>query len=381
MAYLKEQKIAVVYDWIDKWGGVERVLLTLAEMFPQADFYTSYFNKKGAFWAKDLKLYTSFIQRLPSVIKNSRIFSIPFYPYAFESFDFSKYNIIISISSSFAKGIITKPETLHVCYILTPTRYLWVDTEIYLDSPTKKFAERLYRQRAKHWDLIAAQRPDHIISISQAVQERIKKHYRRDSEVIYPPFDLDYWNSLSSKVKTQKSKPQLKSKKFFLVVSRLEPYKRVDLAIDVFNKLGDQLVIIGKGSLLNKLKQQAKNNIVFLADLNDEELASFYMNAQALLMPQEEEFGYVTLEAQFFGCPIIAYKKGGAAETIIEGTTGIFFSTQTKKALRSAVERFAKISYNLRQSTMKYGAGNIMKFSKNKFVKDFKDFIINKLTD
>lgn len=374
MIDLKEQKIAIVYDWIDKWGGVERVLLTFAEIFPAADFYTSYVDREEATWANNISFHTSFIQRLPSFIKKSRVLSIPLYPYAFESFNFSIYDLVISVSSSFAKGIITKPGTLHISYILTPMRYVWVEEKEYLDTILKKGSGKYYRPRLARWDLMAAARPDYFVSISKTVKERVRKHYQRSSNVIYPPFDTSYWNQIKSQIR---NKSRI-NPKYYLVVSRLEPYKRVDLVIDAFNKLGEHLIIVGKGSLKKKLEKKARSNITFLSDLKDEELAKHYQNAHALIMPQEEEFGYVALEAQFFGCPVIAYKKGGAQETIQDGKTGIFFLTQSEKALRSAVERFKKISYNLRNIALQEGIKNVEQFSRQSFEKEFKNFVTSK---
>jgi len=366
MQDLQRLRIAIVYDWIDKWGGVERVLLTLAEMFPKADWYTSYYDPQTAPWAKNLNLKTSFIQKLPKFIRKSRLLSFPFYPYAFESFNFSNYNVVITITSSFAKSVITKPSTLHICYLLTPTRYFWVDLEDYLNNPSLKLGY-LSLKKLKQWDFVAAQRPDHIISISKIVQQRTKKFYKRDSEVIYPPFDLDYWQKLKDKSSTF----HVSSSKFFLVVSRLEPYKRVDLAVNVFNQLNENLIIVGKGSLSNELKRMASKNIQFVSDLTDGELGQLYQNARALIMPQEEEFGYVSLEAQFFGCPVIAYKKGGATETVLENKTGIFFDKQSKTSLQAAVERFKKIQYNLKNSARTFGKENAKRFSKKIFKERF----------
>lgn len=367
-------KTAIVYDWIDKWGGVERVLLTMAKMFPKADFYTSYYDPEAAPWAKNLKIKTSFIQKLPNSIKKNRILSLPFYPYAFELFNFSGYDLVISISSSFAKSIITKPHTLHICYLLTPTRYFWLDTETYLDNPFKQLG-KIRLKKYQEWDCVAAQRPDQIISISKEVQQRVKKFYKRNSEVIYPPFDVEYWE----KIKQGTLKIRQKDSKFFIVVSRLEPYKKIDLAINVFNKLKAKLIIVGKGTQMSKLKRLAGNNIEFHSDLSDLELAKLYNNAEALVMPQVEEFGYVSLEAQLLGCPVIAYRKGGAIETILENKTGVFFDQQTTKSLANAVARFIKIEYNLRKSAIEYGKINVERFSFQKFENMFKVFVAEKL--
>ncbi|PIZ67751.1 glycosyltransferase family 4 protein [Candidatus Roizmanbacteria bacterium CG_4_10_14_0_2_um_filter_33_96] len=378
---LYQKKIAIVYDWIDKWGGVERVLLNLHEMFPEAVFYTSYFDEIKAEWAKDLNIKTSFLQKFPDFIKKSRILSFIFYPFAFESFDFSGYDLVISITSSFAKSIITKPRTKHICYLLTPTRYLWSHKQDYIKNNLINYLISGYLDMFKNWDLVVSQRPDKIVSISETVRERCKKYYKRDSEVMYPGFDVEYWKGIKSEIRNPKfetnSKFKILNSKFFLVISRLEPYKRVDLAIKVFNRLNKQLVIIGEGSQEKKLKQIAGKNITFLSKLSDVELGSFYSSAQALIMPQEEDFGYVSLEAQLFGCPVLAYKKGGVLETIIENKTGIFFDNQDERSLSQAIERFNKIEYNLKSEAREIGLSNVEKFSKEKFINKFIKLIMS----
>ena len=367
------KKIAIVYDWIDKWGGVERILLTLHKMLPNAIFYTSYFDQETASWAKDLNIKTSFLQKFPSFIKKSRILSFPFYPFIFESFNFSNYDLVISVTSSFAKSIITKPGTRHLCYLLTPTRYFWSHQDDYLRNKLINYLVGGYLDYIKKWDYVTAQRPDKIISISETVRNRCLKYYKRDSEVVYPGFDLDYWQKIKLKINNEKLKVQLKIKNYYLIVSRLEQYKRVDLAIKVFNKLNKHLIIVGAGSQKDKLKQIASDNITFQSKLSDFELGNLYSNAQALIMPQEEDFGYVSLEAQFFGCPVIAYKKGGATETVIDGKTGIFFNRQKEMSLRRAIERFNRIEYNLKESILKLGLKNIERFSRVGFGKEFID--------
>ncbi|MEK7597458.1 MAG: glycosyltransferase [Patescibacteria group bacterium] len=371
----KSKRVAIVYDWIDKWGGVERILLQLHEMFPEAVFYTSYFDKEKADWAKDLNIKTSFLQKFPSFIKKSRILSFIFYPFVFESFDFSKYDTVISVTSSFAKAVITQPGTKHICYLLTPTRYLWSHKKEYFKNKLLRSWVMCYLSFIKKWDFISAQRPDKIISISETVRNRCLKYYKRNSEVIYPGFDTNYWQEIKSKIINSKSQINPKYKilntKYFLVVSRLEPYKKIDLAIKVFNKLNKPLVIVGEGSEEKKLKQMAGKNITFLSKLSDVELGSFYTNAQALIMSQEEDFGYVSVEAQFFDCPVIAYKKGGALETVIDGKTGIFFNRQEKISLVGAIEKFNKIEYNLKIKVREFGMKNTERFGKERFVGNF----------
>lgn len=361
-----KKKVAIVYDWLDKWGGVERVLLALHEMYPRIDFFTSYYDKESAAWAKNINIKTSFLQRFPGFIKKNRVLSFIFFPFAFESFDFSGYDLVISVTSSFAKGIVVKPTTKHICYLLTPTRYLWVQPKNYLSNGFVRFLLSPYLSHIKKWDFATGQRPDKMISISQAVADRCQKYYKRKSEVIYPPFDEKYWGRIKSKIKDEKSKLQIKNQKFYLVVSRLEPYKKVDLVIQLFNKLDKNLIIVGQGSQEKKLRRIADKNIRFYNRLTDEELGCLYSRAQALIMPQEEDFGYVALEAQFFNCPVVAYKKGGAEETVAHKKPNVFFEKQEKKSLLSALERLEKISYNVTQEI------DFKKFSKEEFINSFR---------
>lgn len=374
---MKSQRIAIVYDWIDKWGGVERVLLNLHEMFPHATFYTSYYDSQSASWAKDLNIKTSFIQYLPNFIKRSRILSLVLYPYAFESFDFSEYDVVISVTSSFAKGVITKPHTKHICYLLTPTRYLWIYPEEYLKTSLQKTFGRIFLQALRKWDFIAAQRPDAYISIAQVVADRCEKIYKRKSAMIYPPFDFDYWNNILLQMKSDELRKNskfsaLENKKYFLVVSRLEQYKKVDMVIKAFNaRENDTLVVVGKGTQKDYLQSISKQNIVFIEDISDEELAYLYLNAHALIMAQEEDFGYVALEAQFFGCPVIAFGKGGALETVVQDKTGFFFNQQTEDSLCKALDSFHMLSYNLNLTTKNEGKHHCEKFKKEHFQAKF----------
>ncbi|MFH1827422.1 MAG: glycosyltransferase [bacterium] len=360
-------KTAIVYDWVDSKGGIERVIPLLIKEF-NADLFTSYFDIKKAPWANKYEIKSSFINKLPRFIKKNRLLSLVLYPYAFESFNFSDYDLVISISSAFSKSVITKPSTKHINYLLTPTRYFWVDKESYFKNPIIRKIGRIILPKLKKWDIIAASKPDTIISISNLVKKRVKQVYKRNSSVIYPPFDINYW----TKIKNSLSKPLSIKHAFFLLVSRLEPYKRIDIAIEAFNKLGNNLIIVGSGSQKRKLKKTSGKNITFVENLSDKDLAKLYSKANALIMPQIEEFGMVSLEAQFFGCPVISYKNSGAKETIIEEKTGIFFNKQASKSLIAAIVRYKSISYNLKKSTKENSFKNIKRFDKEKFIYDFK---------
>lgn len=356
---MKKTKTAIVYDWIDKWGGVERILLILHDLFPQAPFYTSYRNHQNSTWANKLLVRQSFIQKLPSFIKKHRPISVPFYPFAFESFNFSNFDLVISISSSFAKSVITRPETLHINFCLTPTRFLWHQKDLYVTSGVAK----LYLKYLRRWDQIAAQRPDQIISISKTVQKRVKEIYGRESDMIYPPFDIDYWNNIKKGMSFART-----DLKYYLIVSRLEPYKRVDLAVQTFHNLPEKkLIIVGKGTQKKKLKKSAPCNVQFLEQISDQQLGYLYRQAEALIMPQEEDFGYAALEAQFFGCPVIAYKKGGATETIIDKITGLFFEEQSVEVLFQTIKKYDKIKVNFKETALTEGPKNVEKFAKEIF--------------
>ncbi|MGB4965881.1 MAG: glycosyltransferase [Microgenomates group bacterium] len=373
---MKNKRIAIVYDWIDKWGGAERVLLTLSQMYPNADFYTSYCDYKKAPWAKQIDFKTSFIQKLPEFIKSNRTLCVSLYPFAFESLNFSSYDVIISLTSSFAKSIVTRPDTLHICYMLSPTRFLWDQPEAYPSLMERLAQHTLYTRYLKTWDRIAANRPDKLIGISKIVCKNIKKYYQKESETIYPPFDIDYWNGFKPTPTSA-----LRSRgEYYLVVSRLEQYKRIDLVIKTFNKLNKKLIIIGSGSQLERLKGMAGKNITFVEKISDAELADYYSHAKALILPQKEEFGYTALEAQFFGCPVISYAISGAAETIVPEITGILFPQQTELSLTEALEKFELMYYTLSRSAKVEGLKQAEKFRKEIFIKKFNQYIESNLS-
>ncbi|MBI3396905.1 glycosyltransferase [Candidatus Woesebacteria bacterium] len=365
-------KVAIVYDRVNKLGGAERVLLVLHEMFPDAPLYTSVYNSKTAKWAKVFpKVVTSFLQNIPLTKSRHDKLAI-FMPLAFQSFNFDRYDLVVSVTSEAAKGIITRGKTKHICYCLTPTRYLWSGYGEYFKKDSLR--DMVFRVVAipfikflRIWDKKAAARPDKIIAISETVRERINKHYYRDSDVVYPPVkNLGSMKDETSGEGGKKPNYKLCTVKYYLVVSRLVPYKKVDLAIKTFNELGLPLYIVGTGSEEKSLKKMAKNNIKFLGQLTDGELASYYENCEALIFPQEEDFGLVAVEAQSFGKPVIAFNKGGASETVVDGKTGVLFGKQTIRSLSESIRRLTKISINAKVCKI-----NAMRFSENKFKKEF----------
>jgi len=279
-------------------------------------------------------------------------------PQAIESFDFSDYDIVISDSHSFGKGIKVPPCVLHICYCFTPTRYLWLNPKEHLKKSSlytgliKKIIPA-FIAILKKWDKKAAGRPDLMVAICQNIQKRIEKYYNRNSKIIFPPIDWDFF------------RPTQKISDFFLYVSRLEPHKRPELAIAAFNQLKLPLKVVGSGSMEQKLKEIAGPNIEFLAGISDQKLRDLYSQAQAVIFPQEEDFGLVPLEAAACGTPTIAFKKGGATETVIEGITGEFFHRPQVKDLIKTIKRFKIEKFNpqfLRKHAKQF---SIQEFQKN----------------
>lgn len=348
-------KVAIVYDRVNKWGGAERVLLALHKIFPKAPLYTSVYNSEEAPWAKVFpKVYTSFLQKLPFTKSNHEFLPI-FMPFAFKGFNFSKYDLVISVTSEAAKGINVSGKTRHICYCLTPTRYLWSGYEEYFKWLPLKIAGWPAVKILKIWDKYVAHKPDAMVAISTEVQKRIRKYYGRDSKIIFPPVETSHQPLTTGR--------QLR--KYYLLVSRLDyGYKKVDLAIKAFNKLDYPLVIVGTGREEKKLKEMAAENIKFAGRVDESKLIKYYKGAKALIMPQEEDFGIVAVEAQSFGVPVIAYKKGGAADTVIDKETGILFERQEVGSLIKAVKVFEK-----RKFKYQYLLKNAERFSFRNFRK------------
>ncbi len=352
--------VALVYDRVNKWGGAERILLALHELFPDAPLYTSVYNSKKAPWAKKFKIFTSFLRYVPFASSSHEYYPL-FMPLAFESFSFDQYDLVISVTSEAAKGIITKPWTKHICYCLTPTRYLWSGYDEYFTNTYLKALAYPGISYLRTWDKVAGQRPDTYLAISKEVQKRIKKYYNRDSDLIYPPVDV---------LLSENSKTVGGPEDYFLVVSRLVPYKRIDLAIGACNTLKLPLKIIGIGSDERRLKKLAGPTVEFLGSLTDEELWGYYKHCKALIFPGIEDFGIVIAEALKFGKPVIAYRGGGALETIVEGKTGEFFFPQSIDALTSKLEKFDNSAYNPKDC-----AAQANKFSKDRFKEQFLHYL------
>lgn len=339
------------------------MLLALHELFPKAPLYASVINKKTARWAVRFDVKTSFLQSFPFATVSHESYPL-LMPLVFEHFTFDGYDLVISITSESAKGIITKPHTMHVCYCLTPTRYLWSGYEEYFSNPFFRAIAYPGTSYLKYWDRIAGQRPDAYIAISKEVQRRMKTYYGRESIVIYPPVTIDgrRWD-----IEDRRSTiNHLSSKGYFLVVSRLVEYKRIDLAIRACNQLKIPLKIIGTGREEKKLRSLAGPTVEFLGNLTDSELLRYYRECWALLFCGVEDFGIVMVEALLSGKPVLAFKKGGALEIIKEGKTGLFFYPQTTQALITAIQTFQQKTF-LSEDCRSQGDT----FSKKTFMKTF----------
>lgn len=338
-------KVALVYDRVNKIGGAERILVALHELFPEAPLFTLVYDEERAPWAKNFKVIPSFLQRIPLAKTYHEFF--PIVPiFAFEQFNFSEYDVVISLTATEAKGIITSPNTLHICYLLTPTRYLWSHYDEYFSNPLVKIISLPFVSALRVWDQIASKRPDILIAISKTVAHRAKKYYGRDTQVIYPSVDTEKYKIQSIHRPSSNSKFKMKEKDYYLVVSRLVKYKRIEVVIEACNRLMQPLKIVGEGFEMNSLRKIAGPTVEFLGNLTDEELSAYYRNCRGLIMPQEEDFGISCVEALAAGKPVIAYKAGGATEIIAEGKTGEFFYPQTSEALAVVLEKFAKNTYS-----------------------------------
>jgi glycosyltransferase involved in cell wall biosynthesis len=344
---------------VNKWGGAERVIIALRKIFPDSVLFTSVHKEDRASWAKKIPVRTSFLQKLPFASSYHEAFAA-FMPIAFESFNFDDFDLVISVTSESAKGILTKPGTRHISIILTPTRYLWSGYNDYFSNPIFRIVSLPLVWYLRFWDKIASRRPDKLIAISETVRNRIKKYYDLDSEIVYPPLMIHVargpaaphphptysLHSVRSVRSTGVPRSASPLRSYFLVVSRLVPYKRVDLAIEAANKACAPLKIIGVGSELGKLKKLAGPTVEFLGYVSDSDLKYYYSNCKALIFPGVEDFGLTMVEAQAFGKPVIAYRGGGAREIIIEGKTGVFFEKQTAASLADKLKNFRPSRYN-----------------------------------
>ena len=357
-------KIALVCDFLTKMGGAQKVLLVLSEIYPDAPIYCQLYDEKGTGgFFKGKLIIQSDLSKMPTIIKRHPKLLISRLSQSIENFDFSQYDIVISSSDSFAHGIITKPRTFHLCYCHTPMRYAWDWHSEYLKENNigfglKGLIVRSLLHNIRIWDKAAADRVDHWVANSINVKKRIAKYYRADADVVYPPIDID-----NIKVAGQSSKG------YYLITSRIEPYKRIDLAVLACNKLKRKLIIVGDGSDLNNLKSIAGPTIEFVSWKNGPELYKYFEEAKAFIFPGEDDFGIAPVESMAAGRPVIAYKKGGALETIIEGKTGLFFEKESAESLEEAIIQLEKNYSNFSVTECRKQAE---KFSKARFIQEMK---------
>lgn len=360
-------QLAIYHDWLTNYGGAERVIEALHSVYPSAPIYTSIFSpRKLPPIFKKMDINTSFLQKIPGAARHyQKLF--PLMPFAFEKFCTKKYEVVISSSHSFSKGIITSPSTLHICYCYTPTRYFWDFYHLYLSKVGKisRTFGYLITNYLRLWDFCAAQRPDEFIAISETVRKRISKYYHRESTVLYPPVNTSFFTPPTD-TDTENC--------YYLVVSRLVPYKSVDIVIAAFREMPDKkLKIVGDGSEYSTLKKLSSSNIEFISGISDEELREYYRGCRAVIFPAEEDFGIVPVEAQAVGKPVIAYKSGGATETVKEGITGELFYPQTKEAIIEAIKKFENKRYS-----PEIIRGNALLFDEEIFKEKIKKFITEK---
>ncbi len=372
-------RVAIVHYWLlsHSCGGGEKVVRALADMFPGADIFAAVADRKFCDSLRPHRVTTSLLQRIPGSHRYHRHF-LPLYPLALEQFDLREYDLVLSSDSGPAKGVITSSHTCHISYCHTPMRYLWDLYPEYMSGRDMRGLTRVVFAGAAHylrvWDFAAAARVDHFVANSQNVARRIRKHYRRDAEVIFPPVDIGA-GYISERIDD-----------YYLVVSRLVDYKRVDLAVRACRRLGRSLRIVGDGPRLPELRRNAGTSVEFLGSVGDEELREQYAHCRALLLPAEEDFGMVPVEAQSFGRPVIAFGRGGALESVVghfagehvapTSATGIFFREQSPESLCDAILAFEAAERDFSPTVI---AANAARFSTGRFQQQMTDFIATKL--
>jgi len=362
------KKVAIIHDWLTGMRGGEKCLELFCDIFPQAEIFTLVHIKgKVSPAIESHPIHVSYIQKMPKVEKNYRYY-LPLFPSAIENFDVDDFDLVLSSSHCVAKGILPGVHAKHVCYCYTPMRYAWDMRHEYFPLRKMSFFKRRtiphILNYLRVWDITANSRVDEFVAISHHVAKRIKRFYNKTSTVIYPPVNTKFF-TLSEK-----------QEDFYLMVTALAPYKRIDLAIEVFNELNYPLVIIGTGQDEKRLKKIAGKNIEFLGWLPNEDILRYYHTCRAFIFPGEEDFGITPLEAMSCGKPVIAYRKGGAVETIVEYSphkkdyTGVFFDRQTPDSLKEAVLMARKIEFSpitIREHALKFDTDVFVDAFKNKF--------------
>jgi glycosyltransferase involved in cell wall biosynthesis len=329
---MDKMNLALVHEYLTRYGGAERVLKEISDLYPQAPIYTLLKDEsKIGEWFTGKEIEESFLSTFPGFLKNRVKYMAPFCPTAIESIDLSRFDVVISSSNSFAKGVVTKPKTVHISYCHAPMTFVWDVFYSYILDQKKggvtNFFIKLISHYLRQWDRQAADRVDFFIANSKTTQARIKKFYRRDSEVIYPPVDVD------------KFIPTATYKDYFLIVSQLTPYKKIDVAVKAFNRMGKKLVVIGDGQQREYLQKIAGENIEILGFLSDQKVIEYMQNCRAFIFPGNDDFGIAPVEAMAAGKPVLALRDGGVTETVIEGVTGEFFDYPIEELIADGVRR------------------------------------------
>jgi len=382
----KDLKVALVHDFLVNYGGAERVLEVLSEMYPEAPIYTLLYDKEKMSERFGKKIvYTSFLQKFPKWMKRNPKWLLPLMPTAPETFDLREFDLVISSSGAWSKGIVTRLNTIHISYLHSPMRFAWDMNEEYLREKEKsslvKIFSRIFLNYIRVWDKLSADRPDYLIANSKYTQKRIKKYYGRESEVIYPPcgnskFQIPNSKSIPNDQISNTKNYELKTKNYFLVVSRLSKYKKISAVVEAFNKLELPLVVIGEGEEKKNLEKIAGKNAQILGWKKDKEIEEYYQNARAFVFAGVDDFGMAPVEAMTHGIPVLAIREGGALEIVSEGETGEFFDAATPEVIADCVRRF-------REKEKEYEKQEIMKsaerFSKKRFIRELKDYINSKI--
>ncbi len=338
---MSDLRIALVHDWLTGMRGGEKVLEVLCELYPQATLFTLLHNRGSVSETiEKMQIRTSFIDRLPLKATKYRNY-LPLFPRAIESFDFSEFDLILSTSHAVAKGARPAPGALHICYCHTPMRYVWELYDEYFGpgraGVLTRAAMSIVAPRLREWDIRSSDRVHFFVANSRNVADRIRQYYRRPADVIHPPVNVDQFVVSG------------KDEGYYLIVSALVPYKRVDLAIETFNQIGERLLVVGTGPESKRLESTANKNIQFLGWQNDLELSRLYAGCRALIFPGIEDFGIVPLEAMASGKPVIAFAKGGALETVVDGSrfpAGLFFHEQSVQALKDSIAKFSTSKFD-----------------------------------
>ncbi len=364
---MKQLRIAIVHDWYQDKGGAENVITSLLNIYPEADFFAlvDFFNDAQREDVLNGKKVTyTFIQNLPFAKKIFRHY-IFLFPLAIERLDLRKYDLVISSSHAVAKGVITGPDQLHICINYSPMRYAWdmyfnYREEHHLSGIKEKVLSYILH-KIRIWDVTASNRVDHFISISKLVQRRIEKYYRRSSQIIYPPVDIDKYTLCEDK------------KDYYLTVSRLVPYKKVKMIVETFVKNGKPLVVVGEGTEYSEIVKLATDNIRILGYVEDKKVVTLMQEAKAFIFVPYEDFGIVPVEAMSCGTPVIAYGKGGIKDTVVKDVTGVFFQEQTVDSLNKALEKFETMHFD-HPAIAQYASS----FSVERFEKEIKAFVEEK---